>query len=117
MFEVEKRDFADEESMNISPSPSPDNKQKLSLRHGYDLKMNKIKDGGSYNDVIDNEFSSIHKKIDGIMDKMEIDKVQVEDDVQIPADIERASLDKLNNRGIRSDIGGGVSISPENMSR
>jgi hypothetical protein len=75
--------------------------------------MNRIKDGGSYNDVIDDEFSSIHKKIDGIMDKMAIDKVQVEDDVTIPGDIERASLEKLNNRGIKSDIGGGLSISPD----
>lgn len=47
------------------------------------------------------------------MDKMDIDKVQVEDDVHIPEDIERASLEKLNNRGILSDIGGVKSVSQE----
>jgi uncharacterized protein with von Willebrand factor type A (vWA) domain len=76
--------------------------------------MRKIKDGGSFQDIIEDEFSSIHKKIDGIMNKMDIDKIQIKDDVQIPEDIERASLERLNSRGIKSDIGrGGISPSPE----
>jgi hypothetical protein len=110
---IAKRDFAEEKSFEISLSPSPDlsikernsQKGKLSLKQGYNIKMNRIKDGGSYNDIIDDEFSSIHKKIDGIMDRMAIDKVLVEDDVHIAEDIERASLQKLTNRGIKSDIG------------
>ena len=113
---IETIDFAhisDQALPSQNPTGNSD-QNKLSLKEGYDQKMRKIKDGGSFQDIIEDEFSSIHKKIDGIMNKMDIDKIQIKDDVQIPEDIERASLERLNSRGIKSDIGrGGISPSPE----
>ena len=84
--------YEDGTSMEISPSPGRGSKEsrdtqgsaKLSLRKGYDRHMAKVRKGEeSLKDIIEDEFEQIHQKIDGIMHKMDIDSVLVEDDVNM----------------------------------